>query len=221
MRSSAPERPASGTAARASLKVADVYRIAGDKGKEVSQLRAVLKQFPKSAESSEAHNRLESYGVALVGGLAYKAWQQHQQRQAAAGQAVPTAARQAFIPDPDNDREATALSLLLARSMIAAAKADGQIDNKELQKIVGRMQEIDADDATRNWVMDELKRPADLDQLVSEIPDESVAAQVYLASLFAIEIDTEAEINYLKQLAQRSGLDSGVVRQLHQMVGLG
>jgi len=58
------------TAARASLKAADVYKIAGDKGKEVSQLRAVLKQFPKSNESSEAHNRLESYGVALVGGEA-------------------------------------------------------------------------------------------------------------------------------------------------------
>ena len=59
-----------GTAARACLKVADVHRISGDKGREVSQLRAVLKQFPKSAESSEAHNRLESYGVALVGGEA-------------------------------------------------------------------------------------------------------------------------------------------------------
>lgn len=57
-------------ASRASLKVADIYRVAGDKGREVTQLRQVLKRYPKSGESSEAHNRLESYGVALTGGEA-------------------------------------------------------------------------------------------------------------------------------------------------------
>ncbi len=60
----------SGQAPRASLRIADIHRIAGDKAREVDQLRAVLKQFPKSGESSEAHRRLESYGVALVGGEA-------------------------------------------------------------------------------------------------------------------------------------------------------
>ena len=57
-------------ASRASLKAADIYKLAGDKGKEVTQLRAVLKRYPKSGESSTAHNRLEAYGVALVGGEA-------------------------------------------------------------------------------------------------------------------------------------------------------
>lgn len=57
-------------APRAALKIADIHRVAGDKGREVDQLRLVLKQFPKSGESSEAHRRLESYGVALVGGEA-------------------------------------------------------------------------------------------------------------------------------------------------------
>jgi predicted GTPase len=57
-------------ASRASLKAADIYKISGDKGKEVAQLRNVLRNYPKSGESSEAHNRLEAYGVALVGGEA-------------------------------------------------------------------------------------------------------------------------------------------------------
>ena len=57
-------------ASQAGLKIADIYRISGDKGKEVTQLRLVLKRYPKSGQSSEAHNRLESYGVALVGGEA-------------------------------------------------------------------------------------------------------------------------------------------------------
>jgi tetratricopeptide (TPR) repeat protein len=58
------------TASKASLKMADIYRISGNKGKEVQQLRMVLRRYPKSGESSEAHNRLERYGVALTGGEA-------------------------------------------------------------------------------------------------------------------------------------------------------
>lgn len=59
-----------GVAAQACLKVADIYRISGDKGKEVDQLRLVLRRYPKSGQSSEAHQRLEGYGVKVIGGEA-------------------------------------------------------------------------------------------------------------------------------------------------------
>lgn len=58
------------TAPAACFRIAEIYRTAGDKGKEVQQLRLVLKRYPKSGQSSEAHNRLENYGVALIGGEA-------------------------------------------------------------------------------------------------------------------------------------------------------
>jgi len=57
-------------AAQACFKVADIYRISGDKGREVDQLRLVLRRYPKSGESSSAHQRLENYGVKVVGGEA-------------------------------------------------------------------------------------------------------------------------------------------------------
>jgi tetratricopeptide (TPR) repeat protein len=57
-----------GIASQAGLRIADIYRISGDKGKEVSQLRTVLRRYPKTKESGAAHDRLEKYGVALVGG---------------------------------------------------------------------------------------------------------------------------------------------------------
>lgn len=56
------------TAPRAAMRIAEIYRNAGDKGREVTTLRRVLSAYPKSRESSDAHNRLESYGVALTGG---------------------------------------------------------------------------------------------------------------------------------------------------------
>jgi len=57
-------------AAQACLRVADIYRIAADKGKEVEQLKLVLRRYPKTGESSAAHNRLEGYGVKVIGGEA-------------------------------------------------------------------------------------------------------------------------------------------------------
>ncbi len=59
-----------GVAAQASLKIAGVHRASGDKAREVDQLRAVLKRYPKHPQSSEAHRILEGYGVALIGGEA-------------------------------------------------------------------------------------------------------------------------------------------------------
>jgi len=57
-------------AAQACFRVADIYRAGGDKGKEVDQLRLVLRRYPKSKESSSAHQRLEGYGVKIMGGEA-------------------------------------------------------------------------------------------------------------------------------------------------------
>lgn len=57
-------------AANACLKAADIYKTSGDKGKEVQQLQLVLRRYPKSGQSSQAHQRLESYGVKIIGGEA-------------------------------------------------------------------------------------------------------------------------------------------------------
>lgn len=70
-------------------------------------------------------------GSALkVGGLAYKAWRSYQQH----GDSAPDPAFEAppagsaLLPAADDDEGNNSLSLLLARAMISAAKADGQID---------------------------------------------------------------------------------------------
>ena len=49
------------------------------------------------------------------------------------------------------------------------------------------------------------------------MPNQVVATQVYAASLFALDIDTEAEKDYLRQLAQALNLNSDSVKMLHEM----
>lgn len=55
-------------APRAAIRIADIYKGADDKGREISQLRQILVRYPKTTESSQAHLRLEAYDVPLVGG---------------------------------------------------------------------------------------------------------------------------------------------------------
>ena len=47
-----------------------IAKFDGDKAREVEQLQLVLRRYPKSGQSSTAHQRLESYGVKIMGGEA-------------------------------------------------------------------------------------------------------------------------------------------------------
>ncbi len=108
---------------------------------------------------------------------------------------------------------------LIVRAMISAAKADGALDPSEMNKIMGKVGEDGITDEERQFIRDELNQPIYLNKLASSIPSQMVAAQVYAASLFAIDIDTDEEKIYMRQLAQALNLDSDTVKRLHEMTG--
>ena len=57
------------------------------------------------------------------------------------------------------------------------------------------------DAAAREFVQAEMRRPFDVDGL-PEVPNPKTAVEVNAASLLAIEVDTPAERDYLRRLAQ-------------------
>ncbi|WP_027135969.1 tellurite resistance TerB family protein [Geminicoccus roseus] len=138
------------------------------------------------------------------------------------GQAAPTAVQQpvpAVTPDEvPAPEEATQRLILMA--MISAAKADGHIDEAEMNAIVGKLKEEGADGEERDWVLRELGKPLDIDVLVAAVPGLEVAAQVYAASILAITADTPQEVSYLNQLAEKLGLQPAVRAYIHQSLGL-
>ena len=85
-------------------------------------------------------NALADGGTAMLGGLAYKAWGYWQsgkpaltpQTPAAAGATPPPPSGSAFVPQPGQE---TGLKRALIRATIGAAKADGQIDPRERQRM--------------------------------------------------------------------------------------
>ncbi len=125
---------------------------------------------------------------------------------------------------PENDIEVRELennASLILTSMLNAAKADGQIDKDEFQKILGQAKEEGLDRETQEFIMAEVKKPIDLNGLCAKARHQpELAAQLYAASLLAIEVDTQAEQAYMQQLGQGLGLDRATLQQLHTMVGV-
>jgi uncharacterized membrane protein YebE (DUF533 family) len=108
---------------------------------------------------------------------------------------------------------------LILRAMIAAASADGKLEQAELDRIVSKVDDGGVSPQEKAFIEAELARPADPAALAADAATPEQAAQVYAASILAIDIDSEAERAYLRALAQALALPAGAVRQLHQMTG--
>lgn len=167
-----------------------------------------------------AGSALQMGGLALIGGLAYKAWQNYQQgaaAPAAAGGAYPPAGS-AFLPEGTDTAQANALSLLLARAMIAAAKADGQIDTRESQAILNQINSLEllADD--KAFLFEEYGRPLDVPALSAAVDSPEHAAEVYAASVLMVDPPSPPEQIYLDTLARELGLEAGLVAEIHATV---
>jgi uncharacterized membrane protein YebE (DUF533 family) len=126
--------------------------------------------------------------------------------------------------EPQSEAERKQLeqnSETVLKAMINAAKADGQMDQGEMQRIVGKLQETGMGQEAQQYVLAEMKKPLDTPALMAAAKGRpALAAQIYAASLLAIEVDTPAEKKYLDQLAAGLGLNPEVAQRIKDMVGL-
>jgi len=162
-------------------------------------------------------------GLALLGMLAMKALRNSNaspQQAAATGFGGGGAAASEDDGMPPEQAVSEETAHLVLRAMIDAAKADGRVDATERQRIIAKAQEGGADPEAAAFLERELARPADPDALAAEAArDPVVAAQVYGASVLAIQVDTDEEREYLRALAAKLGLQPAVVGQLHAALG--
>lgn len=152
-------------------------------------------------------------GAAALGGIAYKLYQDWQAQQ----QSAPT---DQTVPQPLTSLEGQALDRraeLLVRAMIAAARADGHIDEQERRKIADHLTGLGQSDAAR-YIDRELARPLDPHALAREVTDMEQATELYFASLLVIEVDHFMERGYLDELARALRLDVTLKRRIEAQV---
>jgi uncharacterized membrane protein YebE (DUF533 family) len=170
--------------------------------------------FGTSAGRSVIGSAVKMGGLALIGGLAYKAYQNHQ-----AGKPLLEMQSQEVLPapagtgfEPEAATEATAL--VFVRAMIAAAAADGSIDQEERDAILGGLREAGFDPEANEWLANEMANPASVDALVEASTSPELAAQIYTAARIAINPDTAAEKDFLAGLSASLGLDAELVANI-------
>jgi uncharacterized membrane protein YebE (DUF533 family) len=151
-------------------------------------------------------------GVAALGALAYKMYQEHQAQQGKPAPATPGAAAPTFeaLPAPAQEQHARAM----LKAMIAAAKSDGHLDERERGLVQGELTRLQADAETRRWVEAELARPIDPAEVASAAQGPEMAAEMYLASLLVVDDRSTMERAYLDALARELRLDEGLKAQL-------
>lgn len=146
-------------------------------------------------------------GAALIGGLAYKAYEDWKKGRAAADDA---SSPDEAPPLPDDT-----MSERLLQAMIAAAKADGQITAEERAKIADALPQLGLGDEAQAMISAELDAPLDVAVIAGLATNPQQAAEIYAASLLAINPDGPAEKGYLAMLAARLKLDAELVDHLH------
>lgn len=154
-------------------------------------------------------------GAAALGTLAWRAWQE---RQAQAG--APPA--QASIEPRTIDRlpapEVETHSRAILVALVAAAKADGHIDERERGLIhdeIGRL----SNDAELQAFMDaELARPLDAATVAAAATSPELACEMYLASLLLADQQHASERAYLDALAVELKIDPQLKASLERQV---
>jgi uncharacterized membrane protein YebE (DUF533 family) len=163
-------------------------------------------------------------GMAALGALAYHAYRNYQAGQSPATTAQ-TAASVPALPapqgtpfNPSSEAEQQSLGRNLLRAMIAAAKSDGHVDATEQSNIFAQMDKLNLNADDKAFVIDELRRPLDVDSVARAARSPEEAAEIYAASLLAIDVDNPAERGYLGMLAARLKLDEQLVEHLHATI---
>ncbi len=152
-------------------------------------------------------------GLALIGGLAYKALQNYQ-----AGKPLISGASDVTTAPVGSGFEPQAVTqqsaLLYIRGMIAAAAADGRVDQGEQTKLMGALQQVGINAEAEEFLANELNSPATVEQLAAQCTTQEEAVQLFTAARLAVDLDEQSEHDFLVNLATALGLDGKLVAHI-------
>ena len=160
-----------------------------------------------------AVNAAKIGALALIGGLAYKAYQNHQSGRPIISGLEPTEPApngSGFEPDAISNENA----VRYLRAMIAAAAADGRIDANEQKTIFSNLNSLNLGPGAEEFLANELNNPANIGDLISNVMSRKEAIQVYTAARIVIDPDTHGEDRFLTVLANQLGLEDDLVAHI-------
>jgi uncharacterized membrane protein YebE (DUF533 family) len=154
-------------------------------------------------------------GMAAIGGLAYKAYQDWKAGRAGGSVATALPAPEGSAFNPGEGAAADDLATHMLQAMIAAAKADGEVSEAERAAIDGQLAALGLGEEAAALIAAELDAPLDVGRIAALAGSEAEAVQLYTATLLVVDEANPAEKGYLAMLAARMNLDQALVDNLH------
>ena len=151
-------------------------------------------------------------GLAALGVIAYKAYGNWQAQQASAPQGEP----QTIDRLPPSQVEQHSQAIL--KALVAAAKADGHVDERERALIEGEFTKLDNDRQLQSWLHGELNKPLDPADVARAASTPEMAAEMYIASVMLVDEENFMEKAYLDELARQLKLEPGLKVELEKQV---
>jgi len=117
-----------------------------------------------------------------------------------------------MLQDDETQRQSDQ-ALVLVRAMVNAAKCDGQVSQPEQQAILSRLG--DRSPEAIQFLREEFAKPLDVREFAWSVPV-GMEQQVYTMSLIAIDVDSDREERYLRELARGLRLSPDVCEQIKE-----
>ncbi len=92
-------------------------------------------------------------------------------------------------------------------ALVAAAKADGHVDERERELIEGEFSKLSSDQELQHWLQAELNKPLDPAEVARTATTPEMAAEMYIASVMLVDQEHFMERAYLDELARQLKLD--------------
>ena len=153
-------------------------------------------------------------GLAALGVLAYKAYGNYNAQKGSAPQREPQTLDR--LPPAQVEQHSQAI----LKALVAAAKADGHIDERERELIEGEFTKLDNDQELQHWLHTELNKPLDPTDVARAASTPEMAAEMYIASVMLVDEENFMEKSYLDELARQLKLEPGLKVELERQVRL-
>jgi uncharacterized membrane protein YebE (DUF533 family) len=151
-------------------------------------------------------------GLAALGVLAYKAYGNWQANQGTAPQTEPQTIDRLPMPQVEIHSQA------ILQALVAAAKSDGHIDERERELIEGEFSKLTGDQDVQHWLQAELNKPLDPAEIARAASTPEIAAEMYIASVMMVDQEHFMERAYLDELARQLKLEPGFKAELEAQV---
>jgi uncharacterized membrane protein YebE (DUF533 family) len=177
---------------------------------------AVVLGLTKAVVNSEAGRKLTATAKAKGTALFNRFLNKGETAPTIEASALPVSAPVA-LPPASSGADSGEAALLVMRAMIAAAAADGRIDEAERARILGTLKTAGIDEQGVQVIEAELDHPASASDLAAAVKSPETAVQVYTAARRIITPNTVEERVFLAHLSAALGLEPKTVAQIDAM----